>query len=68
MHVSEECFHKIISEDTSTEYVFSKSFQREAMLELGVKHIYNSIKDVKEGILRMIDEEATAGNLWSDKK
>ena len=47
---------------------FSKSFQREAMLEFGVKHIYNSIKDVNEGILRMIDEEAAAGNLWSDKK
>lgn len=47
---------------------FRKSFQREAMIEIGVKHIYNSINDVKEEILRLIDDEANTGTLWSGKK
>ncbi|KJK57048.1 HAD family hydrolase [Saccharothrix sp. ST-888] len=44
---------------------FRHGFQRQLMREAGVRHIVDSLDAIDEALIRTLDEEAEAGEVWS---
>ena len=46
---------------------FEQGFQREAMHEVGVRHLVRSPAEIGEDLLHALDTEAAAGTCWRDR-